>query len=280
MIAKVLSKLQDHSLVLATTALGVPKEYEEERERWLYKKADWKGLCRALANTNWSFVEEASSTDLAQEELTAKILATARKYIPVSTEPIKKSTHPWMNERCLKLVAAKRAAEGTEAYKQRLEECSKGVLEEYQKYVETLRQELKKLPRSSKKWWKLAKCATTGEAVKGSVPPLKNDKGEWVTTATGKSNLFKETLTQKYHLAEGEENEYSNLAADLAEGLSRFLPVRRRKVVQQLKLLNEDKATRPDNLSARILRQCAEELELSISKFIRRVLNTGVWPKA
>ena len=93
-VAKVLPKLQDHSLVLATTALGVPKEYEEERERWLYKKADWKGFRRALANTDWSFVEEASSTDLAQEEFTAKILATARKHIPVSTEPIKKSTHP------------------------------------------------------------------------------------------------------------------------------------------------------------------------------------------
>ena len=56
--------------------------------------------------------------------------------------------------------------------------------------------------------------------------------------------------------------------------------MRRRKVVQQLKLLNEDKATGPDNLSARILRQCAEELEPSIAKLICRILNTRVWSKA
>ena len=50
--AEVLPKLEDHSLVLARVALGVPKEYEEQRERWMYKEADWKGLRRALANTN------------------------------------------------------------------------------------------------------------------------------------------------------------------------------------------------------------------------------------
>ena len=277
--AEVLPKLQDHSLVLATVALGVPREYVEQRERWVYSKANWKGLRRALADTNWNFVEEAEDTDQAQATLTAQILSTARKYIPVSTEPLKKSTHPWMNTRCLELVASKRAAEGTEAYQRKLEDCSKGVLEEYHKYVEKLRKQLKELPRSSKKWWKLAKCATAGEAVRGSVPPLKDDKGEWVTTASGKSNLLKKTLTQKYTLAAGEVNEYTDLEDNLPEGLSGFLPVRRRNVVKQLKQLNEDKATGPDNLSARILRQCAEELGLPVAKLTRRILNTGVWPK-
>lgn len=278
--AKVLPQLEDHSLVLATVALSIPKEKEELRERWVYKDADWKGLRRALANTDWNFVDEAVDTNEVVEAFTEKVLTVTRKYIPVSTAPVKKSTHPWMNRRCLELVAAKRAAEGTAEYKRKLEECSRGILEEYHKHVERLQKELKQLPRSSKKWWKLAKSVTTGEALKGSVPPLKNPKGEWVTTASGKCNLLKETLTQKYHLAAGEANEYSELPEDLPEGLSGFLPVRRRQVVKQLKQLNEDKATGPDNLSARVLKQCAEQLGLPIARLTRRILNSGVWPEA
>ena len=66
----------------------------------MYKKADWKGLRKALAAVDWNFVDKAESTDKAQEELIEKVLSLARKFIPVSTEPIRKSTHPWLNERC------------------------------------------------------------------------------------------------------------------------------------------------------------------------------------
>ena len=278
--AKVLPKLEDHSLVQATVALGVPTEQKEERERWLYKKADWKGLKKTLANTDWSFLDHTQDSDEAQATLTEKVLSAARKHIPVSTEPATRKTHPWLNDRCLKLVAAKRAAEGTDEYRKKLKECSRGVLEEYNKYVHRLREELRKLPRCSKKWCKLAKSVTSGEALRGSVPPLKNKAGEWVTTAKGKCNLLKETLTEKYVLASGELNEFSTLAQDWPLGVSGFLPVRKRNVVKQLRQLNEDKATGPDYLSTRILRQCAEELGLPVAKLTRIVLNSGKWPTA
>ena len=43
--------------------------------------------------------------------------------------------------------------------------------------------------------------------------------------------------------------------------------------------LQEDKATGPDNLSARILKRCAKELSLPVAKLTRTILKTGCWPK-
>ena len=279
-VCKVLPKLEDHALVLATVALGVPTEYTEQRERWVYTKANWKGLKKALKSTDWSFLDRCADTNAAQDQLTAYILQTARRYIPVETNTLKKSTHPWMNDRCLALVAAKRAAEGTTEYKKKLHECSEGILEEFKKHVRQVREELKKLPKSSKKWWKLAKSVTSGAASKGNIPPLKSKKGEWITTPKEKSNLLLSVFTDKYKLADGEANEYTELREGRAPGVSGFLPVRARTVTKYLKQLHEDKATGPDLLSARVLKHCADELGLPVAKLTRRILNSGCWPEA
>ena len=110
-----------------------------------------------------------------------------------------------MNKRCLQLVAAKRAAEGTVDYEDKLRECSEGILEEFNKYTERTREKLKTLPKSSKQWWKLAKGVTLQTTRNSSIPLLKKTDGAWATTAKEKCNLLLDTLTKKYRLAEKEE---------------------------------------------------------------------------
>ena len=46
-----------------------------------------------------------------------------------------------------------------------------------------------------------------------------------------------------------------------------------------LKQLDEDKATGPDLLSAKVLKKCAKELGTPVAKLTRRVLNSGEWPE-
>ena len=145
--------------------LEVPKEVPVEREYWLFKKANWKALKEELAATNWNGVlfqggtqettEEA--VDSVAENLTNYLLETARKHVPVKRSTVKKSTHPWMDDRCLELVREKRAAEGTPEYEAKVRECSTRILEEFQRHIHELRDEFTKLPWSSKKLWKLAR---------------------------------------------------------------------------------------------------------------------------
>ena len=275
----VLPKIQDHSQVLATVSFGIPVTFTEARQCWDYRHANWKGLRKVFSDTNWSFLEDAPTTDTMQQQLTKYILEKAGEFIPKVTRTVQKRSHPWLNDRCLKLVEAKRAAEGTEEYKQKVVECSQGMLEEFLKYVQSTRDKLGKLPRSSKKWWKLAKGVSMRSERNSAIPPLKNSAGQWVTGAKEKADLFLDTFTGKYTLREEEENEYSGLQEPCGDTLSGFLPVRSRLATKYLKELKPDKATGPDLLSARVLQQCAKELGVAVAKLTRRILKTGVWPE-
>ena len=208
-VCQVLPKVEDHAAVLATVAFTVPAEYMEQRERWRYEKANWKGLKKAFCETDWAFLDTYTDVDAMQERLVQYILHTARGYIPVGKGSVRKSTHPWMNTRCLELVAAKREAEDTPEYDQKLKECSEGILEEFNKYVGRVRSDLRKLPRSSKKWWKLARGVTMGSQNKGAIPPLKGTDGNWATKPKDKCDLLLKALTEKYKLAGGATNEHT-----------------------------------------------------------------------
>ena len=89
--------------------------------------------------------------------MTDVILEQAKAFIPKKTLREHKSTHPWVNDQILNLVAARKQAEGTAYEKLRRNECSAGILAEYIKYIEKERKELRELPRGVRRWWTKAR---------------------------------------------------------------------------------------------------------------------------
>ena len=262
-----------------------------ERECWLYDKARWGDLNAELSTVNWSSVLFGSCGGGDEQECTSELvdrattnfsnflLVTARKHIPVHTKTVRKSTHPWMDDGCLELVRRKREAEGTPEYEERLRECSQGILAAYNKYVEKTRKELQELPRASKKWWQLVRSLAQKSEKSSSIPPLKNSEGKWTTDACGKAELFLETFTTKYRLPVEQYNSFSELGGESLEQTSEFCLVRSRLVEKTLRSLQEDKATGPDKVSARLLKHCAKNLCLPVAKLTRAILKTGHWPE-
>ena len=107
-------------------------QVQEAREWWEYNKANWKQLKRTFHETDWSFVTDLD-VDAAQRKFTNFVLETARRFIPVKQRVISKSSHPWLNDRCLELVRSKRGAEGTADYQKKAQICSEKILDELQK---------------------------------------------------------------------------------------------------------------------------------------------------
>ena len=73
-----------------------------------------------------------------------------------------------------------------------LEEATKRsnlvIGEAYEAYVDQLREEIKELPRSSKKWWRLNRFLLGRAAKKSSaIPPLRNAKQEWILESAEKA---------------------------------------------------------------------------------------------
>ena len=64
------------------------------------------------------------STSAAAQWITDAILRSARSCIPLTTLRSRKSSHPWLNDRFVALVDAKRAAEGTPPEKETTLACT------------------------------------------------------------------------------------------------------------------------------------------------------------
>jgi hypothetical protein len=121
--------------------LEVPTVVEVAREVWQWSKADWKGLNRELASTDWEtllYIGDEAFQELPGEataRFTDFLVTTARKYVPVETKYLQKATHPWLNNKCRELVAEAHAAVGTHRHAEKLRVCSDGIVKEYYAYV-------------------------------------------------------------------------------------------------------------------------------------------------
>ena len=59
-----------------------------------------------------------------------------------------------------------------------------------------------------------------------------------------------------------------------------FVAIRTRAVLHELLNLDINKATGPDRIGARILRELASEIAIPLAIICRRLLCEGVWPDA
>ena len=197
-------------------------------------------------------------------------------YIPQSELQIKKSTHPWLNTECERAIERKCAAEGCANYEIVRQECADTLRSSYCKYIFALRDKISELPKGSKKWWSLNRELLCKKARVSAIPPLKNTDGQWLTDPKDKANLFADAWSAKCQLPEERDDPFVGRSA---HSMQHMVPIRARTCASLLKSLDVTKATGPDKLAARILREMADELALPLTILCRRMLNEGVWPR-
>ena len=273
---RVLPKIADHSVVLATLKLSVPKTATHRRKVWLYDKADWERMSAMFTCTDWTFIDNESS-ELGATLLTETVLDIAQTCIPQREIGERKSTHPWLTEELVRLVDQKNAAAGGPGAQAAAEACSARILESYRAYVGQTKQEMMTLRRGSKAWWRKSRELLQKKTRACGTPALKKPTGEWVRDADSKACLFASTFASKYALISGEVNGYSCLPlAARAQGSFEVPTVA--QAVEELEKLSADSATGPDLLPAKLLKRFASELGPPVQKLTARVLRDGVWP--
>ncbi len=132
--------------------------------------------------------------------MTEAILQAAGSCINKTTLSRTKSTHPWLNERVIQAVEAKRVASSTADAGVGTQECSRIVLEEYDRWVSLVRQELSEMKRGSKAWRCRERQLQQMKQTQCCIPALKSAASEWIRDATGKANLMAKTFVGKCQL--------------------------------------------------------------------------------
>ena len=275
---KVVPKIADHSGVLVTVDLDTPQTRRHSRLVWHYNKADWDALRDALDENTWDCIA-CCSTDDGAEHLQARILEAAEDWIPRKKQYIVSKSHGWLTDEVVRLVHAKKDAEGTDRERDAAIACSEAITAEFVKYTERSKAEMLKLPRGSKAWWRKARTlALRGRGITG-ISSLREGTS-WKHSGVEKAGLFADVFKGKFFIPAIEENEYSEVIAVMGDEHAPLGDASEELAAQILKEINPDSATGPDLLPGRILRECACQLAKPLSMLVKRIIAMGNWPNA
>jgi len=274
--AKVLPRIADHKGILAKLPLPEVLESEVEREVWILARADWKALIKELLAFDWSALAKGSAEDSFNYFLDVLWLHLV-KHIPRQRIKSKKSSHPWLNERCRKAIARKNAAEGTINFSEEQQRCTKTLNEERALYTQRVKEKLAALPRSSKAWWRLNRELLRRRAQVSSIPALREGTA-WLHDAKHKANAFARVFDSKSQLPE-ESVDTPFFGSPLTE-FQDFVTFRSRSAYRLFKKLDPKKATGRDKVSAAILKRLHACLAVPFTKVVRRLFFEGCWPSA
>ena len=275
---KVVAKVADHSGLALALPITVPRVEIQCRLVWHFRDADWDGLNNAMLAQDWAWLSTVSA-NVGAEQLTSLILDLAEQFIPRRHIYERKSTHPWINDRVLKVVREKHAAQGTAMEESCRKFCSDCIMEEYGKYVARERHNLQKLPAGAKAWWSRSKRLMQKKGVVSSIPALRDADNEWVLQPVAKADLLADTFALKHFLPDVVVNEYTELPNTQSRGQRVLKTLCEKDARDILHKLRIDSATGPDLLPARILKLCASALALPILLLAQCILRSGEWPQ-
>ena len=153
-----------------------------------------------MANHDWEGLREGSCEDAAILFMTV-LWTYLCSYIPFREVKMKKKSHPWLNKKCEAAILAKNNAQEGIDFEEKRRYCSQVLTEEYQSYVEVLKQKIADLKKGSKEWWKLNRELLNRKNKCSSIPPLRQD-GEWKKSPYEKANTFAQKFQEKCLLPE------------------------------------------------------------------------------
>ena len=146
--------IADHHLVESIFDVTTMSSYTVERDVWYWDTADWVGLKQSLIDFDFESIFERGTDDMVLFFVNT-IQRLARQHVRHSTKTFTSKSHPWLTETAAEAIKAKCEAFGTGHFNEASKNAKMVVAYEYKRYREKLRDELRKLPKASKMWWKI-----------------------------------------------------------------------------------------------------------------------------
>ena len=275
--ADVVPGFSDHFGTKATIKFTMPQQEVVERFCFNYKKANWEALSNDLHQVNWRMFLGGLDVDDAVTTFTRELLRLVKIHVPSRMVSSRMSTHPWLTQRCAQAVQEKMEAVGTTMAEAKRDACARVLREEFDLYVQKTKGELESMESSSKRWWSVSKSLLRKAQSVCSVPSLKRQDGTWAMTASEKAALFQDTFTKKSMLPPVIENEYTPpfVAPLIVDNVSSIDEKWTFSVLQKLRF---DSGTGSDQISTKVLRNCAAPLAAPVSFICNMILDQGRWP--
>ena len=268
----------DHRETAATiTVPGRRSPLLTRRSVFNYKRADFGGLRRSLYLIPWGLLD-GIGVDEAVDIFYDILNSAIADHVP--TVVLRRRVPPWFDGAVRAALRLKEAAyrrmrrhpvdvTKTE-FADRRREFKTLSSDRYYQYLRGLTADFKTNP---KRYWSFLKCVTNKSSVS---PVLRASDGNTVTDDQGRAELLSQAFSAKFTqpnvtvLPEAPDFDIDNLSR---------LHVSEAAVRTALEAVPVNKACGPDNISARIIVECADELVVPIAKICNASISSGVFPE-
>jgi len=261
----------DHAVVVCDFPGGeLHREEPTVRTVWRYDKADWNRFRSYLRKMDWSTVI-SDDPEESCGNVTTVIHDAMKKFIPSKSLTTSSSDPPWWTPECAEAMAKKesswrkwRGQVHNDAYRSAyLESVQRAVIvvqRSRESKMRRIKQRLSSRSLRDKEWWTTIKAAC-GEGRCAEIPQIMDQNGIPRISNAEKADAFAEYFSKKCSLGEDDL-----LPHDLPRQDTNDIPpleniyFREKEVKRRLLRLDVSKATGPDGISARVLKEVACEI--------------------
>ena len=263
-----------------------PKTNVFKRRVWYYDRGDYNSLRQSIINTDWN---KCYDNDLAiySSNITEVVLNLSLVHIPSKCVYVKSSEPPWINTAVKRKIRSRkrayRKAKQTQSeyhwskFKSLRNVTIKFIRESKKIYYDKLSSKLRSPDVSSKNWWKiLRQFIPSNKNSQTNIPPLKNND-DIVHDQNEKAMLFNNFFRDQSSLDDRDAEIPNNQIRNVENSLNSIVTTSH-EVQLIMKGLPLGKATGPDGINNRILRELSAELSAPLSVLFNKSLGEGKFP--
>ena len=273
-----------HCPVYCVLKFSRPHKISFKRRIWSFDRADFDGYRDCLSKVDWDTILNDDVNESCKN-VTALILRTAENFIPSKTVVIRKNDSPWMHNSLRRLIRKRRRAHSRAKktnkpvhwhhYRNIRNLCVTETRTAKQIYYEGLSTKLRNANIAPKVWWKTLNSIIRGNTSYSEYPPLINNNVE-VSDDIEKAELF---------------NNYFNIISSVDDSNARLpqdnftsdhnlsdIVITNDDVKDVLSLLNVSKATGPDLINPRLLKEAPDQLCNPLARLFNLSLRKAIFP--
>ena len=279
----------DHRIIHGTFAVTRPKMHNFTRKVWQYDQGNFDHLNNLLFLTDWDeFFAASANISTLTENLTSLLLSMAETCIPTKTVTLRPRDKPGMTSEIRKMFKvarhlhkrAKRTANPVdiELFRNARREAKSAFRKSRTKYFSDISEKLLDRTTCTKTYWKLTKMVYGSKVVKG-IPDMSSN-GSNISDTHEKATLFNQYFSEQCSLPPGSDvdplPDFKLLTQSTLDSISTS-PEEIRKILLNL---NTSKASGPDGISNKILKECAHSLCSPLARLFNLSFQFGIFPNS
>lgn len=278
-----------HKPIVALLKSPKFKNQAFKRKIWIYSRGNYDLFRQKISETNWNeLINEENSIDLNVELLTNKILDIASLTIPNRIITVRQTDIPWLTTDIRKLIRKRekirkrlkthRTSFNINKYKQIRNKIVNLLRNAKRKYHESICEKIKTSQFASKNWWTLIKQLTHLSNKPSNLNILvENDIA--ITDDREKADLLNNFFASQSTLDDKNCPSLENIENPVLNYCTiESIQISVSDVKDLLKLIDTSKATGPDSISPKILKEAYNELAYPLSKIFNLSLACNTFP--